>query len=195
MASSSRSSQQNTQHSSTQVSNLNLQDVEGITLLNSAGAQITTTDHGAIAGALDVGIEALRLGGDVVSDGMSLAGRGFDAAEDMTRATLDSNIAVTREALRFSEGAVGDALGFGRDALDLTGATTRDALQRITEFGDLALEGSLAFARDLTDANLTGLTALAQQTSASADDRVTKTAMYAFAAVAAIMVLPAIFKS
>lgn len=68
---------------------------------------------------------------------------------------------------------------------------SRDALDFASEVGG----GVLDFARNLVGDTVSGLQTLSQQTSQSSDDRVAKIAMYAFVAVAAVLVLPKMFDS
>lgn len=170
-----------TQTSSTQVTNINLQDTEGVTIVGD-GNQVTSTDYGAINSAIDIGLEALQMGQTNLDTAASLAGRGLDTALDATRSALDFSDSVVRSNERVAS----------------------DSIQRIADFGGVALGESLDFARDVfegagsalrnvTESNIAGLTSLAKQTSESADDRVSRTAMYAFAAIAAVFVLPALF--
>lgn len=202
----SSSRTQNTQQSSTQVTNINLQDTDGVAIAGS-GNTVTTTDHGALdlAGrfvnsALDVGIEALRMGQTNLDTAASLAGRGLDTALDATRSALDfgestvrSNEALATEAMRnivdFGGVALGEVSGISREAI----SSVLDAGQGVLDFATGIFDSALRSQQDLTAQNLSGLTALARQTSESADDRVSRTAMYAFAAIAAVFVLPALF--
>lgn len=144
---------------------------------------VRTSDFGAIQAALDIGIEALRMGESNVATAADLAGRGLDTALDATRGALD-----------FSESVVNS-----------NESVARESIQRISDFGGVALGESLDFARDVfegagsalrevTQSNLEGLGQLAQQTTASSDDRVAKIAGYALLAVAAAFVLPALMK-
>ena len=169
-----------TQTTSNVVTNLNIQDTDGVTVVGDGN---TVTDFGAINAALDIGIEALRMGDANLRTASDLAGRGLDTALDATRSALD-----------FSDSVVSS-----------NESIARDSIQHIADFGGVALGESLDFARDVfegagnalkdvTQTNLEGLTSLARQTSESADDRVSRVAMYAFAAIAAVFVLPAIFK-
>lgn len=191
------------QTSSTVVTNLNVQDTEGVTVVGDGN---TVTDHGAVAAALDVGIEALRLGGDGLDSSLSFAGRSVDAIVDVNRGAfdfgrdaLDANSDISRTAIAeiadFGGRALGEVSTFGRDALGEVSDFGRDSMESVLRAG----EGVLDFARDifadsldaqkgLTESNLTGLTTLAKQTSESADDRVTRTAGYAFAAIAVVMI-------
>lgn len=173
-----RSRTQNEQTSTTQVTNLNVQDTEGVTIANSSGVTITQTDFGALAAAQDIGTEALRLGADNLETAANLAGRSLDTAEFAVRGAFD----------------------FGETAIGSQETIARDAISEIAEFGERALEmitggfgDALGAQSRLTEQNLGGLTALARETSESADDRVSRTALFAFAAIAAIFVLPALF--
>ena len=145
---------------------------------------VHTSDFGAIQAALDIGIEALRMGESNFDSAANLAGRGLDTVLDVTSRALDT----TDSAVRSNE------------------AIASESMQRIAEFGGVALGESFDFARDVVSGagsavadavrtNIEGLQSLAHQTSESSDDRVTRVAMYAFAAIAAVFILPKLFGS
>lgn len=172
-----------TQTSSTSVTNFNLQDTEGVAVAGTGNSvRVTQTDYGALSAAgdfanaaLDVGVEALRLGNDNLGTASQLAGRGLDTALDATRG----------------------ALSFGEHVVDSNETIARDAMQGVSDVGGAALDfagnifdRALSAQSGLASANIGGLTQLAKQTSSSADDRVTRTAMYALMAMAAVFVLP-----
>lgn len=182
------------QTSSTTVTNLNVQDTEGVTVVGD-GNSVTTTDYGAIGAALDVGLEALRLGGDNLDRSLSFAGRSVDAIVDVNRGAFDfgrdalgANVDVSRNAIAeisdFGGLAIGEVSSANRVAVD----AVLDAGAGVLDFARDIFSDSIRAQSDLTDANLTGLTSLARQTSESADDRVTRTAGYAFAAVAVVVI-------
>jgi hypothetical protein len=175
-----------TQSTTNDVTNLNVQDTEGVTIAGSDNVSVTTTDFGAIDAALDIGLEALRMGQTNLDTAASLAGRGLDTALDATRGALDFSDSVVRTNERVASDAIERIADFGGVALGEVRGFGDSALDFASGVFDRALNAQA----DLAGANLQGLTQLARQTSESADDRVSRTAMYAFAALAAVFVLP-----
>lgn len=183
--------------------NIGVEDVSGISIIGD-GNRVTSTDYGAIdaAGnfanaALDVGLEALRMGSDNLDRSLSFAGRATDAIVDVNRGAFDFGSSVVSDALSSQRDAVREISQFGGVAIGEVAGANREALNAVLDAGS----GVLDFARDifsssaqgqanLAQQNLTGLTALAKQTSESGDDRVTRVAMYAFLAVAAVFIIP-----
>lgn len=207
-----------TQSTTNNVTNLNVQDTDGVTIAGSDNVTVTTTDHGALDAArdfansaLDVGVEALRMGQTNLDTAAGLAGRGLDTALDATRGALDFSDSVVRSNERvasdaisriadFGGVAIGEVRGFGDSALGEVSGISREAINSVLDAGAGVLDfASGIFDRaidaqaNLAGQNLNGLTQLARQTSESADDRVSRTAMYAFVAIAAVFVLPALF--
>lgn len=171
-----------TQTTSNVVTNLNIQDTEGVTVVGD-GNIVSSTDYGAINAALDIGVEALQMGQSNLQTAADLAGRGLDTALDFASRALDT----TDSAVRSNE------------------AIASESMQRIAEFGGVALGESFGFARDVVSGagsavadavrtNIEGLQSLARQTSEGADDKVAKIAMYAVIGVVAALALPAMFK-
>lgn len=167
---------------------------DGALLVSGAGANITTTDHGAISAATDISRAALDIGRSAFQSGADVAIAGLDNALSLADASservarfasdaLDANSALASETLASQSGLAGSAI----DAVS-------DATSGVLDFAAGLFGDALGAQKQLTDQNLTGLTALAKQTSASADDRVQNVALYAFIAVAAILILPRIFK-
>ena len=113
-----------------------------------------------------------------------------DAATDVSREALDLGRSAVDGAYDFAgrgmDNAFDFARGTNRDAMDFAG----DALGTVAGLADMTRESS----RELVGDTIAGFKSLAMQTSASTDDRVAKIAMYAFAAVAALVILPQIFK-
>jgi hypothetical protein len=169
--------------------------------------------------ALDISAEALDTGRSALRDSAELLGRGLDNAQAAQagafafgETAIEANADTAQQALNFAGDTVRGTFGFARDVNRDSLEFGSDALGRVAQagadtlsFGRSALESSLDFAgdlvgqaikaqADLTADNLQGLGNLAKQTSASADDRVSKVALYAFAAIAAVFVLPAIFR-
>jgi len=184
----------------------------GAVLVEGSGANITTTDFGAISGAADISRSALDLGRSALDSGNDVAIAGLDNAQRTYQGSLDFAGDVFGGAAAALEGSADRVARFATDALDSNSSLARETLASQSGLAGRAIDavsdatgGVLDFAsglftdalgaqKQLTDQNLTGLTALAKQTSASADDRVQKVALYAFVAVAAIMILPRLFK-
>jgi hypothetical protein len=181
--SASHSETRNRSETQSQVSNLNLQDTSGVTLGNSNGNYIVTSDSGAINAAVDISGDAVDLGRAALREGSTVATAGLDVASDAYSRGLD--------LAKYSVDAVSDA---GYQATD-----------RVARFG----EQSLDFASDVfntaiasnaktLDTSLGGLIDLSAQVSQSATQSVNqgvqKVAMYAFLMIAAVLVLPAIAK-
>jgi hypothetical protein len=172
---SSNASQAN-QTQTTNTSNLNLQENEGITLANVGGpVSLTTTDFNSVAMAGELGLEALDLGRRSVDNVVDFAGRG-----------VDTIVGATRDVNR-------DSLDFAGQALDTVASFAENANRDSLDFAAGVGGGVLDFAKGLVGDTVAGLNSLSMQTSASTDDRVAKVAMYAFASVAALVVLPKVF--
>jgi hypothetical protein len=181
--SASHSETRNRSETQSQVSNLNLQDNSGVTLGNSNGNIITTTDFGAIDAAVDIGGHALDVGLEGIKQGGDVAIAGLDVASDAYSRGLD--------LAKFSVDAVSDA---GYQATDRVARFAENSL----DFADDIFSTAIASNARTLDTSLAGLNTLAQNVSQSATQSVNqgvqKVAMYAFLAVAAILVLPAIAK-
>lgn len=189
------------QSSVVNTTNLNVQDTEGVTLIGD-GNQVTTTDYGALQAAGELGYEALRMGADSLRTGADLAGRGLDNAFDFGRSTVTDAFAFGGDALNYGRDVTTDAFAFGTRSLDSVTAFADEALQTNAGVSRDALDfasevggGVLDFARNLVGDTVSGLQSLSMQTSQSSDDRVAKIALYAFVAVAAVLVLPKMFDS
>lgn len=108
---------------------------------------------------------------------------------------------IAQSGLSASRASTTQALGFGSAALKSVTAANHDSLKLLTGLVSGALDNSKTLARDSIAASaasskaaVTGFAALAKTTSESTDDRVGRVALYAFAALAAVFVLPALFK-
>jgi len=93
------------------------------------------------------------------------------------------------------------ALGLSGSALQTVAKANTDSLGLLAGLVSGAIDNSKTLTRDALDASaksvsqaITGFSTLAAQNSQSSDDRVQKVALYALLAVAAVMVLPALFK-
>jgi hypothetical protein len=111
---------------------------------------------------------ALRVAGGLGEAAFSFAGAGLDNAQ----------------------AANAGALSFGRSALDNVARVNADSLSLLGGLITGAIDSSRTLARDAIE----GFGSLATRNSASTDDRVTKLAGFALAAVAAAFILPAIWK-
>ncbi len=212
--SSSRTS--SSQSQSTQTSNLNLQDTAGITVAGSKGVTINATDGGALNAALDISREAADLGRSAIELGNGVANAGLENAQSAYTGALDFGADIAKNGFDAWEGATDRVARFATDSLDANSSLAREVIQSQGANANRALDtvadstaGVLDFASglfgqaikaqtDLTDTNLAGVTGLAKQVSQSAtqstNDAISKVATYALIAVAAIFVLPAIFK-
>lgn len=191
-----------TQTSSTTVTNLNIQDTEGVTIANSEGVQVTATDHGAIevAGnfaasaadaasqisrdALDLGIEAINANTDVVNRGQETNLRTTEAAFDFGREVVGDLTDTSRfsltESLDFGRGALDTGAGFFEGALDAARGFFSEALQ----VGAGALESAQEQVADTTAA----LGSIARDQSTSEASRLQQVVLYALGAVALIVI-------
>jgi hypothetical protein len=172
------------------------------------GNTVQVVDGGLVNAAADIGLEALELGRDSVEAAIDFAGRGQDNALAASRGAL----AFGETAISANERVVRGGFDFAGDALSEVATFGGRAIGEVADFGGLAInqlrdaqiagfdfasdlfDSALSAQANLTESNLDGLGQLAQQTSASADDRVTKVALYAFLAIAAVFVLPKLFE-
>lgn len=157
--------------------------------------------------------------GDLTLD---LADRSTNTIVQTDQGAIESAARTARESLAFAGGALGDVLGyassvgaqsigaaqaanaaglsFGASAVKSIADSNSNALSLFANVVGQSIDASRGLARDAADANaaatkeaIAGFSSLAKQTSASSDDRVSKVAGYALAAVAAAIILPAIF--
>jgi hypothetical protein len=92
-------------------------------------------------------------------------------------------------------------LAFGESALNRVSQVQEGSLGLLAGLVDKSIDSSRTLARDSAEANaatvasaISGFGSLAKQTSASSDDRVTKVAGFALAALVAALVLPSLLK-
>lgn len=134
-----------------------------------------------------------------------------EAGTNVARDAITSNERVTGDAISAMSDVSSDAISLGRDALDSANDNLNlglgfalDTYESSLVFGEKAIDAVSENARDFSDAlanqneslisqTISGLQSLAKTTSESADDRVTRLGVWAFGAIAAIMILPAIF--
>jgi hypothetical protein len=98
-------------------------------------------------------------------------------------------------------GAVQGAFGVANLSLNGAFEQNSNSLRVLSGLVTGALDNSVTLARDSINANkaatdqvISGFGSLAQQNASTSDDRVSKVALYAFAALAAIFVLPALLR-
>lgn len=208
--SSSSSKTASTQQQTTETQNLNLQDTGGVTVANSTGTRISTTDLGTVKVAADISQSALNLGRSAL-----------DANVSVTNAGLDHALAAYQTGLSFagdigsmaidSANLSGDRVSrFASDALDVnsnlakttigavqdTNANALDAVtganQSVLNFASSLFDDALGAQHALTDQNLSAVSGLASQVSQSAtqstNDAVTKLATIVAIAVAAVFI-------
>ena len=111
-------------------------------------------------------------------------------------------------ALEAAKNIAAGAYGLGSQALNLSGSSLQtvakvnsDSLGLLAGLVSGAIDNSKTLTRDALASNkesvqqaISGFSTLAKQNSASSDDRVQTVALYAFAALAAVFVLPALFR-
>lgn len=156
--------------------------------------RVYQSDFGAVEAGTGVANRAVDALTDISSDALDLGRDGLAAGTD------NLNL-----GLGFAEKVYGDSLAFGGDAIDAIASNSdsaldfgRDALGRLADNQDSALDflsnlvDSFGMnAQKFTDQAIAGFETLAVKSSESADDRVGKVAIWAFVAVAAIMIVPA----
>ncbi len=157
---------------------------------NNVDNRVTVTDFGAVSAGADIAHEAL--------DSLAAALR---SNENVTRDALSVTGDTARLASNLSEATTRAGLDFGRDAIDTVTRLNSDSLELLGGLVGKTIDASRTLARDNADANsrtvadaITGFRQLAVQTSESTDDKIARVAGYAFAAIAAALVLPGIFK-
>src|SRR5687767_5653706 len=99
-----------TQTSNTTVSNLNVQDVEGVTFANSDNNTYTSTvtDFGAIDAATD------------------LAGRGLDSAMSFGRDSIAAVEKIAGDSIARANDNLSEGFDFGRSAIEFAGDQSGD---------------------------------------------------------------------
>jgi len=146
------------------------------------------------------GNQGIQAGGAVRLDTRSSSTKTTNnISTDQGAVKIAGNIATA--GITSAQASAAGALGFGKSALDTVAKANGDSLKLISGLITGAFDNSKTVVRDALDANakatndsISGFAALAKQTSASDGDKVGKVAMYAFVAIAAVFVLPAIFK-
>jgi len=134
------------------------------TTVTSIDNSVRTSDFGAIAGAVEISLEALDLGR-----------RSVDRSSDLAES-------VTADTFAFAGDVTADAYGFAGDAIE-----------RFADFAETGQRSVIDGVGDAFNNALRSIGDLAMQTSASTDDRVAKVAIYAFSAAAAALILPKVF--
>lgn len=129
-------------------------------------------------------------------------GGGVSLQSTTNVSTLDGG--ALNVAGNIASGAYGlgsQALGLGGKSLDAISQVNADSLSLLGGLVSGAIDNSRTMARDAIQAGsntvssaIAGFKSLAEQNSASSDDRVQKVAIYALLALAAAFVLPSLFK-
>jgi len=167
MSGSSASTSSNQQQATT-TSNLNLQGGSGTTIGGDRNV-ITTTDAGAVAGGVSLGTDAIHMAGDVSQAAINLGQWAVSQGTDVANHGLDNARAAYETSLTFGS----------------------DALQAVQQIAAASQSNNRAIVSDA----VTGFQSLAMQNSASEADKVSKVAIYGFAAIAAALVLPKLLKA
>lgn len=168
-------------------------NISGGGSLSSDSHDVSTVDSRSFNDSRDMSV---RDSGNVYLDAGAVRG-GLDLAQT---ALSFANEAGANAAGLVQSGA-NRALQFGSDALTAVQRVNADSLsllgglvtQTIDASKTLAREGAQANASTLADA-LGGFQKLAVQNSETSDDKITRVIGFALAAVAAVVVLPALFK-
>jgi hypothetical protein len=197
--SSSSAKTSSTQQQTTETQNLNLQDTGGVTVANSTGTHITTTDAGTVKVAADISQSALNLGRSALDSNVSVVNAGLDHA-----------LAAYQTGLSFAGDTVGQAIDsanlsgdrverFASNALDVNSSLAKstigavsDANANVLDFATSLFDNAIGAQHALTDQNLAAVSGLASQVSQSAtqstNDAVTKLATIVAIAVAAVFI-------
>jgi hypothetical protein len=170
-------------------------DIETGNLVYGDNNRIFTSDFGAIDRAADISAAALNLGNNAIDRGTAVSIQGLDSAQRQLQSSLDfADRAMERSydaqgdaiqnAFEGGFGIAGDALDFGRNALNEVGQNNADALA----FAQSVYQGNSG----LVKASLEGNAELAKQVSQSSqqslNDSVVKLAMIAAAAIACVYI-------
>lgn len=137
MISRSRSSQSNSQTSSTNVQNLNLQDVEGITLADATGNTINVLDGGAIGGALDFAGAALSRSADVLDADRGFLRDVFEGSGTFARDVFGDALETVEGVLRDGQAQLGNTVS-ALNSIAKEQNTSAD--QRVQELAGQALK-------------------------------------------------------
>lgn len=127
---------------------------------------VELTDHGALAGGMDLAAKAIDAHSAATAEIFNYAGDVTDALVDGQRRALDANLDVTREALDFAEDSQDQSFAFAGRALEESFFFADDAQKRSYDFAGAAL-GVVGDA-------LSGFQQLAGDTVATASDALTR---------------------
>jgi len=131
----------------------------------------TDVANNALGGMVDVSLDAISLGSDALDASTTNLTRGLDFAADAYANSLTFAGDTTQNSLGFAGSLVDQLFSFTTNAIDTVGTQ----------------------ARNLASDSIAGNQSLAVATSESGDDKIVRIGMYAFAAIAAVLVLPAVF--
>lgn len=162
----------------------------------------TQTDNSGNEGFQNIGGNLSLASSESYSSSNTTVNQSIDAGALKTAESITKgSFGLVGAGLDNAQAASAGALAFGKSALEQVADANASSLDVLAGLVSGAFDNSKTIARDALAASAqatsdaaAGFGALAKQTSASTDDRVGKVAMYAFAALAAVFVLPALFK-
>lgn len=152
MTSKSKSSTATTQTQTTR--NLNIQDVEGITVADSSGVTITTTDQGALQTAERISLAGLEEAFGFGTDALGLADRSVGRVADIADITSARLLEGSERAGELVRGAFSDAFSLASGVLE------RGQLQlgnTVTALNTIARQQSTSEAERIQDIATKGL--------------------------------------
>lgn len=185
-----------TQTSSTSVSNLNVQDTEGVTVAGNEGpVNVYTTDQRLADAAEAMASEALRVGGNALTD-----------AFDVSRDVVDHAGRSIKDAFGFADNLAADVIAESADTRRDTFEFTTDTLdmgerlvgnmRSFTEglFGDAveAVTGVVKESQAQLGNTVSNINTIARQQATSSDERVqniAEKALYAAGAMVALLMI------
>ncbi len=144
----------------------------------------TTTDAGALAALTDIGTKALQLVGDI-----------FGEASDTSYSAIDANARLADASSERVERFAGTALQTNADVSTSALNTLRDAGAGILDFAAGLFDTALKSNATLTDTSNSAIAGLAKANTATSDDRFTKLVTVVVIGVAAVLILPRIWKA
>ncbi|MBM0105604.1 hypothetical protein JM946_12630 [Steroidobacter sp. S1-65] len=174
-----------TQTSSTVVTNLNLQDTEGVTLAQSDGNTITVTDHGALATAADIAVEALQTNEDSQRGARELISQAVDDAFSFGSEAFHYGAEIVDRSGERILTAADSTLNFGRDVLSDSSSLIRGVFQDSLD----AVTNVLERGQEQVGESLTNINAIAREQSRSDAERVQSIANNALIAAGVIVAI------
>lgn len=157
---------------SNESTNINLQDVSGPAVGSAGGdVSITTTDHGALDAATELGGAAFSLGEKAIDSNL----KAVDSSLDFGGVAIDAVKDVNDRSLDFGESALGGAFSFGKEALAVQADTAKQTTNTLSD----AIERAAAASRSDSSQSL---------------DKITKAGMIVGVALAAVAAAYFLFK-